>query len=112
VAEEAADLRFVRLQDVVERAYHRRTRLQEVLDDVFVVAEQARDRVEEFVEARDDEVGARRIDAGDGVRGIERRLGPGARLDLEVLLAENALRVDEELGVLADRLLDAILDEG
>ena len=74
--------------------------------------EQARDRVEELVEARDDEVGARRIDAGDRARRVERRLVPRAGLDLEVLLAEHALGVDEELGVLADRLLDAIFDEG
>src|SRR6185312_10102491 len=111
VAEEAPDLGLVGLEDVVERAHHRRARLQEVLDDVFVVAEQARDRIEELVEPRDDQVGARRVDALDRVRRIERRLVPRAGLDLEVLLAKHALRVDEELGVLADRLLHAILDE-
>ena len=42
VAEQAPDLGLVVLQDVVERAHHRGARLQEVADDVLVVAEQAR----------------------------------------------------------------------
>src|SRR5262249_45964217 len=61
------------------------------------------------------EVGARAI--GDEVLVVHDRFGRDRRVlpvfprhDLEVLLAEHAGRVDEVLGVLADRILHAIFD--
>src|SRR5437868_2712691 len=86
-----------------------------MLDRVTIVVEYRGDAVEHLVEPRDDQVGARRIvNARRAVRDRARRdrrmIPVVAGHDLEVLLAEHAAGVDEELGIAADAVAYAIFD--
>ena len=105
----AIDEQLVELGDRVGRVR------EHVLDRVAIVVEHRRHAVEHFVEPRDHEIGARRIVDGrcavdDRVRRDRRLVPVAAGHDLEVLLAEHARGVDEELGVAADAVTHAIFD--
>ena len=88
---------------------------EQILDRVAIVVEHRAHAVEHLVQLRDDEIGARRIvhprpAVKHRAAGDRRIVEVVARYDLEILLAEHAGGVDEELGVGPNAVADALFD--
>src|SRR5262249_1691893 len=104
VVDDVVDLGALDAQELVEGTGQAAGGLRKVFDQATVLADDPAESLEQGIETRDQEISARWIDASKSRAGCDGLSYAIAGHRLEILLAQDARRADEELRALGNRI--------